>query len=324
MALTHPTPFAGFVCLNARPAVAGVEGHQVHLRSFLNRPIFAINTERDSLYPSASVKPTIDAMKSLGIDVTWLDLPNLTHNPGYMTQMRPRIVQWMDARRREPHPDKVVWEGVDGAPSRVHWLRVTEVGGKADDAMFPDVNPEIASRVVMGVRIDQGYTLGIRIQSVDAGTPAEAMGVRPNDVLTHFDGNALQDTRQLAGLLRQKEGGDAFEVTVRRGEETVKLAGKFAPTRTQRPFTRAKPHGSIEAVRKGNRIEVRTSRIAAFEIYLAEAMVDLAKPVTVVVNGKTVHEAVVAPDLAFVVEQSMADRDRTMVYLARLRITVPE
>ena len=79
----------------------------------------------------------------------------------------------------------------------------------------------------------------------------------------------------------------------------------------------------IRAEVKDGRIDVTCLGIGAFELYLAPRLVDLAKPVEVRVNGAAAFTGIVKTDLRFMLEQALADEDRSLVYRARLSIDVP-
>jgi len=58
-----------------------------------------------------------------------------------------------------------------------------------------------------------------------------------------------------------------------------------------------------------NKIEAKTDNVLTMRFYLSQQMVDLAKPVTVIVNGKTRYEGMIKP--------SVADTLRDQVFLGR-------
>ena len=75
--------------------------------------------------------------------------------------------------------------------------------------------------------------------------------------------------------------------------------------------------------RAGNAYDVTCRGVAAFELWVGVGTVDLAAPVVVRVNGVEAFRGVVAADLGFLLERAAADDDRTMLYAARLPVTVP-
>ena len=325
LAAAHPTPFAGFIPLNGHPGVAGMGGVPIYARNFLNKPIYAVNTDLDSLYPSAALKPTFDAIRALGAPLVWREITGFRHEPGYLPAERPAILKWMDGARRVADPKVVTWEGIDGAPSRVHWLRVTKVTGGSGVEPFADVNPKLTeSRVRIGVMIDQAFAgPGARITGVSDGSIAQTMDLRAGDVIVGIDGADVANFAGLRGLLGKKTFGQDLAVRVLRGAETVEKTSKIPDAKSEPSFDRPKPHGSIRAAVTGNRIDVTSLGVGAFDIHLSPRLVDLAKPVEVVVNGAPAHSGVVAADLRFMLEQALADEDRSLVYRARISVSVP-
>ena len=88
-------------------------------------------------------------------------------------------------------------------------------------------------------------------------------------------------------------------------------------------YDRSKPSGRVDAVRAGNVIDVKTRGVREFTLLLSPDAVDFAKPVVVTVNGQQAHNAVVAKDAGVLVKWAGRDNDRTMLYAAELRLTVP-
>jgi predicted esterase len=88
-------------------------------------------------------------------------------------------------------------------------------------------------------------------------------------------------------------------------------------------FDRSKPSGRVDAVRRGNAFELKTRFVEEVELLLSRDVIDFARPVQVTVNGRVVHDAVVAEDVATLNEWAARDQDRTMVYTAALRVRVP-
>jgi hypothetical protein len=88
-------------------------------------------------------------------------------------------------------------------------------------------------------------------------------------------------------------------------------------------FDRGKPSGRVDAIRRGNSFDVRTRGVQTFTLLISPDVVDFAKPVTVTVNGRPVHDAVLERDVATLAKWAARDHDRTMLYGAELRITVP-
>ena len=87
-------------------------------------------------------------------------------------------------------------------------------------------------------------------------------------------------------------------------------------------FLRERPSGRVDLVRSGNRIEARTRGVATFRLLLSPDQFDLAKPITVVVNGRTVVDRIVPADVRTLLKWAARDNDRTMLFGAELAIEV--
>ncbi|MYL83844.1 PDZ domain-containing protein [Desulfovibrio aerotolerans] len=65
---------------------------------------------------------------------------------------------------------------------------------------------------------------GLLVVEVVPGSPAEKAGVRPGDLLTAVGGADLDDKEQYRGALATSTVGETLTLTVRRGEEELKIA----------------------------------------------------------------------------------------------------
>jgi len=59
--------------------------------------------------------------------------------------------------------------------------------------------------------------------AITKGGPAEKAGLRQGDVITAFDGKAVNRDHPLAERIRERQPGDTVSITVRRGNETLTL-----------------------------------------------------------------------------------------------------
>jgi hypothetical protein len=82
------------------------------------------------------------------------------------------------------------------------------------------------------------------------------------------------------------------------------------------------PSGRVDLVRGGNTITAQTRGVTAFTLLLSPDQFDFEKPITVVVNGKTVHNAKVTRDIHTLEKWAGIDHDRTMLFGAELKIKV--
>jgi dienelactone hydrolase len=327
LALAHPTPFAGFIPLNGLVAVAQVAGFQVHLRNLVNRPLYVVNTGRDSLYPAAMVAPLVKAMRDAGGKVTYRVFEDVPHAPTYLGEERPRIWTWIKGVKRDPYPRTLTWETADPKTGRIHWLTVTALDAKRGPSTeFPDINPALAHpRVRLGIYIDQTFQEpGVRVDRIADASLAARLGLRKGDVIVALDGHAVADPGALRRVLQEKKPGDSLVVTVRRGEQEVRLEGAFARPQPRPAFRRQAPWASIRAVVADNVIDVTCRNVESFAVDLSPAMFDLTKPVKVMVNGRCVSEEVHPPDVRVLLENAARDQDRTQLYGARIDVPVSD
>ena len=88
-------------------------------------------------------------------------------------------------------------------------------------------------------------------------------------------------------------------------------------------FARGRPSGRVDVIRKGNIFEADTRGVTSFTLLVSPDVVDVSSPVRVVVNGRTVHEARVEKSARTLMTWAARDNDRTMLYAAELKISVP-
>jgi predicted esterase len=338
LALTHNTPFAGFVPLSGHPAVPqSAAGLQIHLHSLRNKPMYAVNADRDSLYPASSIEPIVEAMREIGVPVRYRTQLNMTHWPGYVPTERATIWEWMQESTRDPYPRELVWQTADEKFSGLHWLHITEIGDVGNNQRVPDANAQIMSggRIILGIQIDQEYAgKGVKVSLVTDDSVAAAMGMKAGDIIIDIDGAPIGTIDDLRTALGGKTHGDTIRVVVDRpGTPTesaeMPLTGEFPEARPVTVFSRTKLAASINATldgwgENGNTITVTCDNVAQFKLLLSPQTIDFERPVTVVVNGDALEPVTVKPDIAVMLRHARKDLDRTMIYAAELVVDVPK
>jgi len=98
----------------------------------------------------------------------------------------------------------------------------------------------------------------------------------------------------------------------------VELSGIYQPPIVPGPprhlFARGGATGRVDLTRSGNTVEAATRGVAAFTLLVSPDQFDFAKPVKVIVNGRTVFTGNVAKNLATLLKFAAADNDRTMLF----------
>jgi serine protease Do len=85
-----------------------------------------------------------------------------------------------------------------------------------------DVNPKIAKQF----GLDQAQ--GALVSEVVSGSPAEKSGIQSGDVITRFDGKAIENSSMLRNRAAETDVGRSVEVEVLRDKKPVKLSIKVA------------------------------------------------------------------------------------------------
>jgi hypothetical protein len=67
-------------------------------------------------------------------------------------------------------------------------------------------------------------------------------------------------------------------------------------------------------------VTAATRGVAAFTLLLSPAQFDFAKPVTVVVNGRTAFEGKVEKNIRTLLKYAAVDNDRTMLFGAEVHV----
>lgn len=75
---------------------------------------------------------------------------------------------------------------------------------------------------------------------------------------------------------------------------------------------------------EGNRIEVTTTRVRRYTLFLNDALVDFSRPITVVTNGAVSFEGTITPQLATLLREVRRRHDRSMLFPAKLTLDVHE
>jgi hypothetical protein len=92
---------------------------------------------------------------------------------------------------------------------------------------------------------------------------------------------------------------------------------------TRELYDRGRPSGRVDGSRTGNTFELKTRGVQQVTLLLSPDVVDFSRPVQVTVNGKPIVNAVVKAETATLLKWAAVDHDRTMVYGAELKVTVP-
>lgn len=328
VAMRDTTPFASFLPLNGFIAVLKTERAEadgdLFPNNLLNKPLFVVNGGRDPMYPTSVVDPYIEHLKGGGVEVVYRPQPAAAHDTSWWPAISDSFERFVADHPRKPLPDVLNWEsGSPNIPSRAHWMVIVRLGGeRPDEPSLPDVN-RMATRPVpdFGIRAS-----GTRINRVVKGSNAEQIGFRPADVVLAINNQPASPGTDVAELLRANPSGRPLLFSVERGGESVRLAGRYAPTvlsgESDAIFPRQRESGRVDLIRSGNRVDAKSRGVAAFTLLLSPDQFDLNRAVTVVVNGRTLFDGIVQRDIRTLLKWAARDNDRTMLFAAELPVAV--
>ena len=80
--------------------------------------------------------------------------------------------------------------------------------------------------------------------------------------------------------------------------------------------------GAIIATASGNRVDIKTSRVAKIKLYISPYMFDLSKPLTITINNKDKLSFTLRADNKTIVKQFIETRDRSFIVSNIIELTV--
>lgn len=322
-ALVDPNDFAAFYPLNGYISVGSmVTDTPVYLPNLMNRPVYAINTDLDRLYPSAKMKPLMELSLEAEANLLYKEYFGIGHEFTYAEQEIPIMVKYMKNHVRVIFRPNIYWECCSSDFSQCDWLEIVSLD-TTKTAKKWQIQYQIEmtdDRIQFGFYHDTDYDKpGIKVKNlVEGECVAKEMGLVPGDVVIKMDGIETKDIDDMDSLKTFKERGDEVKLTVLRGKEQIELHGQFPDTTYYDAFKYNKPSGAIIATYFGNHFDIEASRVGKFAIYLHPDMVNLENPVSVKINGREVFNDNVNIDRDFMVENFIKNRDRTALWVKRL------
>jgi len=301
MAMLAPTDFGMFFSWSGFIAVGSLVGEMpVYLLNMQCRPIFATNGGRDGLYPAEKMATMMRLALEHGSELYFTSYDTAGHNYGYMVHEWPLFGKRITDFRRKALKPSLFWETSDLKYNRLDWLEITAIDTSLDREEWQiDVNYSLINdRVTIGFNHDREWEGGgVKVATVlqDSSLPAFKVKLQPDDIVIGLDDKPVTSIQELVDVKATQKRGDAFSMTIERGEDTLRFETEYPPVSEYDAFIRKTPSGAIQAVRIGNRFEVRTSRVTGFRIKIHPDMIRMDQPVQVALNGEDMAEFVVSP-----------------------------
>jgi pimeloyl-ACP methyl ester carboxylesterase len=323
--MISPNDYAAFVALNGHMGVGSLDGNlPTYAPNLSNTPVYAVTTFDDPLYPSRIMRRTIEMAREAGAQILYRELPG-THDFDYAGEETPRIAAFLDRHPRDPFPSRIVWETARPEYGVCRWLAIDRVTTGEPEAWHRDFNVALEDETVtIGFLADEAHEgEGVLVGSLPEGdTAARDMRLAPGDLIVaagNLPVRTMDDIYEYKGTLRR---GGPVSLTVLRGDRRLVLEGRLPESGTYNCFKRELPSALAKASFSANRVDVEASRLGAFRVLVHPDMFRLDRNVVVTVNGKVVCDAPVTPDVGFLLRNFLGNRDRRLLYVAEIPVTL--
>jgi hypothetical protein len=99
---------------------------------------------------------------------------------------------------------------------------VSAVAAAPTTPRYVKIDPPHPQRVLFGIMadLDEPEPPGVRVASVQPGSPAEQCGVQPGDLIVRFAGTDVKSLEDLHAVLRGRRAGERVHVVLRRDGQT--------------------------------------------------------------------------------------------------------
>jgi dienelactone hydrolase len=320
-AMLEPSDYAAFVALNGHMGVASLDGDlSTYAPNMSATPVFATTTFDDGLYPSHRMRSTIEMAREAGADIYYREFPG-HHDFDDVKDELPAIARFLERHPRDPFPSRIVWETGSTDFGKCRWFAIDGITTDEAAPWHEDHNVALTDdRVTIGFQPDYDFEgTGIRVDVLSDGDyPARNIGLKAGDVIVRADAARLDSLPDLNEWKGTVERGDAFEMTVLRDGGEVVLRGELPDAAGYFIFKRDVPSAAVRAGFAANRIEVETSRVGAFRILVHPDMIVLDQNLVIVVDGEVVFDELAEPDLEFLLDNYLDNRDRKLLYVAEV------
>ncbi len=135
------------------------------------------------------------------------------------------------AKQTAPLPDpgqpepRIHFDRVPGQPGKPEYRFLVEPQNREKGAFLGVAASPATPALREQLKLAKG--MGLVVEFVEKGSPAEAAGLKQHDVITKLDDQRLVNAEQFAVLVRSHKPGDEIGLTIVRGGETSALRAKL-------------------------------------------------------------------------------------------------
>ena len=237
----------------------------------------------------------------------------------------PLISRFLDRHPRNPFPNKIIWETAEKKYGQCRWFAIDKVTIDQPEIWHTDHNVAlIDDHITVGfMPADYEDSIGVKVDRLaDGNYLAHRIGLQAGDIIIQADGMAITALNDLSQYKAGLKRGDYVELVVKRNDKKVTLKGQIPEPENYNLFFRKKPSALVKVGFASNRIDIDASRVGAFRILIHPDMVHLDQNLVIRVNGDVIHNEKISPDLNFILNNFVKNRDRLLIYVAELRIKI--
>jgi hypothetical protein len=317
-AMIMPTDFAAFVALNGSMGVGSEDGgFSTYATNMANTHIYVTTADRDRFYPTSQMERTIAMAEKAGAKILYRRLKG-DHISSEAGIEYPAIFDYLEQHPRDFSPDTIVWETAVAMFGVCKWLAIDEISVDEPAEWYVDHNVALVdSSISIGFQpYDTFPGPGVMVASISSGDyVARRIDLKPGDVILKGNSVSIDGLADIDKFKATLKRGSEVTLAVKRAGTEVVLRGRVPAPRNYFVFKREKPSAMAKAVYAKNRFDIQGSRVGAFRIFIHPDKVDLNKNVIVIFNGEKVFDGKIAPDIAYILRDYLANRDRKLVFV---------
>jgi hypothetical protein len=269
------------------------------------------------------MRPMMQLAQNAGADLIYRIYTGIGHDFDYANKEIPIIARFLETHPRIVNPPSIKWETAYPKLGRCMWLSIDKINPIAHANWYEDYNMMlIDDKLMMGFLPDDKYKdKGIRIAKVvGEENLCASLNLKEGDIFIKLDDIEIKQMDDINVYKSRKKRGDSTEVTILRDGKEITLKGKFPEPTKYVLFRRDLPSARIEAQFSGNNFYIKGSQVGAFTIYIHPHMIQLDQNVVIHFNDEKVFDEKIEPNIEFMLNNFLENRDRELMYINKISI----
>ncbi|QKX06029.1 phospholipase [Aquimarina sp. TRL1] len=288
MSMVHPEPFAGFIAMNGHLKVADKLGtYALYPANSNHKPTYIINTKKDMLYPIKQIKPAISYLQKFNTAITFSEVDG-NHDMSYLQKEQKKLIDFITTTTRR-NKYKISWETSDLSNNSYEWISILEMDTKTKDA-HPNHTPyslEIFNdKAVFGIKYDYSFRgPGLKVSDFKSDTcTAKKIGIKKGDIILMMEKDTMTSPYAPYFYIANKLAGDQTSLTIKRGDNKIKIEGAFNQGHTYSVFNHKKTTARVWATIEEETLLITTSRTKKIAIRFSDIKNKTIRKL--IINGK--------------------------------------